>query len=199
MPRLSIQEKLAAQYLALGMSVQEVAQSTELNEGQLKRLQKTPLFQVEFDRCVDRTYPILAERLTRKLEQLQEPALNHLELLMTKAESEPVQLGAANSILNRGPLAVKSHATSQQQPGQTITFDQGALQAIIGGAVNIGQSSIIAAFNAFAHSLNDSPSQTHDQPPLDVHYSTIEATLPLSLPNNQPLTSDQPTREPTPQ
>lgn len=150
--RLTLHEKLAAQYLALGMSMTEAAQSADMELTLLRRAMSHPLFEAEIERCRQRAFPIVAERLTQRLEQLQEPALERMGSLM-QAESEAVQFQASRDLLNRGPLAPKPAHPGRELPAQgaTIHLDQQALQAILAGALNMGQHGIVAAFAALGH------------------------------------------------
>jgi hypothetical protein len=145
--QLTIQEKLAAQYLACGMLPREVQQATEMGESTLKRLQTEPLFIREVDMARQRAFPLLAERLTKRLEELQEPALEKMNALM-EAESEPVQFQAAKHLLVSGPLGAKPERGGDPAHGATIHLDQQALAAVLGGALNMGHSGLIAAFAA---------------------------------------------------
>lgn len=149
--RLTIQEKLAAQYIAVGMSLTDAAEQADIPLAMLRRSLPHPLFEAEIEASRMRTFPIMADRLTRRLEEVQEPALAKMVGLM-EAESETIQFQSAKDLLNRGPLTPKSvHGQSEQpQNGATIHLDQQALQAILAGSLNAGQSAIIAAFAALS-------------------------------------------------
>lgn len=147
--KLSHAEKLAAQYMALGMSITDAAQATELALPVLRRAMTHPLFEAELERCRNRAFPALAERLTDRLDRLQEPALAKMGELL-QAESEPVQFQAAKDLLNRGPLAPKTlyqgQVNQQQVLGMSISLDQQALTAILSGALNMGHHAIVNTF-----------------------------------------------------
>jgi len=142
--KLTMAEKLAAQYIALGMGLPEVAQTCDITLPVLKRTLTHPLMAQEIDRCRARAFPALVERLGSKLEQLQEPALDTMGALL-RAESEAVQFQSAKDLLNRGPLGT-AQGGSGQAGGMQITLDHQALSAILAGALNMGHHGILAAF-----------------------------------------------------
>src|SRR5437773_2724483 len=127
--KLTVSEKLAAQYVALGMSLDDVAQACDLSLPLLKRTLTHPLMQREVEQCRLRAFPALVERLGNRLEQLQEPALERMGGLLD-AESEAIQFQSAKDLLNRGPLAAHQGA-AQGQGGMQITLDHQALHAIL--------------------------------------------------------------------
>ena len=144
--KLTMPEKFAAQLIALGHSLTDVAQEAELSLPVLRRALTHPLMDAEVSKWRVRAFPVLVDRLSNRLEQLQEPALEQMADLL-HAESEPVQFQAARDLLNRGPLAPSpgQHGPGGQG-GMTISLDQAALQAILAGALNMGQHGIVAAF-----------------------------------------------------
>lgn len=148
---LSPAERYACQLLAAQTPLAEVAHETDLSIAQIqKRLRDNVLFKQEVERWQTKLFRNVAEKLTTRLEQLQEPALERMGALL-HAESEPVQFNAAKNLLDRGPLAPKSASASDiggAPGGATIHLDQQALTAIISGALNIGNRSIVAAFAA---------------------------------------------------
>ena len=148
---LSINERLAALARATGSSQEEAAETAGMPLAQLRRLEEDSRFLAEFSRAQQRLMPDLADRLQRRLATLQEPAVERLALLMDAAESEAVQYQSARHLLERGPLGPLA-AARQSSPGQgeSISLDQGALQAIFAGAVNAGVSSVLAACASLA-------------------------------------------------
>lgn len=154
MPRkgkLTVEERYAAQLLALAHSLTETAEMAGLGLDELRRAMGHPLMEAEIAQARLRAYPVLEERLKAHLERVQEPALSRMEGLLG-AESEPVQFQAARDLLNRGPLAPQPR-WSRGQPevqGATIHLDTQAILAILAGALNMGQHGLVAAFAAFA-------------------------------------------------
>jgi hypothetical protein len=159
--RLTTEEKLAAQYLALGMSLTQAADTTGLGLDLLRNALRHPLMEQEIEACKRRAFPVLADRLARRLEETQEPALNKMAGLLD-AESEGVQFQAARDLLNRGPLAPKMGLQSQQQPGLSIHLDQSALHAILAGALNAGNQGIVAAFASLSRALPAPETPSHE-------------------------------------
>lgn len=165
--QLSTQDKWAAQLLAMGKPLAEVAEEVELPVPTLKRHVELPLFQQEVERWRNKLFSTVADRLVARLERLQEPALERMADLM-QAESEPVQFQAAKNLLDRGPLAPRPGNTQGPHgpgSGATIHLDQQALTAILSGALNIGNNGIIAAFAALpAHAPAERIIRSSDLP-----------------------------------
>lgn len=161
--KLTIQEKLAAQYMALGMSLTEAAAGADISLPVLRRAMQHPLFEGEVERCRARAFPSLAERLGGRLQAMQEPALESLNTLMLNAESEAVRLKATEGTLDRGGILVR-HLGSGHGGGQgqaPITLDHAALHAILSGALNMGQQGIIMAFASLGTSMRQGTSLGH--------------------------------------
>ena len=149
--QLTTPEKFAAQLLALGKSLTFAAESAGLSLPQLRKRLDLPLMQQEIARWRRQHFAGLSESLGARLAELQHPALEAMSDLIT-AESEPVRLGAAKDLLDRGPLSRRIQGdrgggTGQSAQGQ-ITLDQQALAAILAGAINIGHAGILTAFAA---------------------------------------------------
>ena len=161
---LTTPEKFAAQLLALGKSLTFAAESAGLSLPQLRKRLDLPLMQQEIERWRGQHFVGLSESLGARLAEMQHPALEAMGDLMT-AESEPVRLGAAKDILDRGPLSRRIQGerggAGAQGQGQ-ITLDQQALTAILAGAMNMGHAGILTAFAALRgqHTMPDAKDVT---------------------------------------
>ena len=153
---LTTPEKFAAQLLALGKSLTFAAESAGLSLPQLRKRLDLPLMQHEIERWRSQHFAGLSESLGARLAEMQHPALETMSDLMT-AESEPVRLGAAKDILDRGPLSRRIQgergSTGAQGTG-AITLDQQALTAILASAMNMGHAGILTAFAALRQGQN---------------------------------------------
>lgn len=148
--QLTTSEKFAAQLLALGKSLTFAAEQSGLGLPQLRKRLTLPVMQQEVERWRGVHFAGLSESLGARLEELQHPALEAVSDLLT-AESEPVRLGAARDLLDRGPLSRKLQGGLQGSAPSAIgqiSLDQTALTAIISGALNMGNAAILTAFAA---------------------------------------------------
>lgn len=147
--QLTPQEKLAAQLCAMGHSLGDVSDESGISIAVLRKRMEFPLFAAEVERWRSKLFKTMGESLAARVEQLQHPALETMASLM-QAESEPVQFRAAQDLLNRGPTAPRHYPGGAVVPegGMQIQLDQKALEAILLGALNMGQHGIVAAFAA---------------------------------------------------
>lgn len=136
-------EKLAAVYLAQGMSMGEAAEACEISLDVLRRAIQHPLVEGEIARCRARAFPELSERLSRRLESFQEPALEEMGGLL-REESPVMRFKASSYLLDHGPLGKQAQGAGEG--GVHVHLDRGALEAILHGAMNAGEIGIVAAF-----------------------------------------------------
>lgn len=179
--QLTTSEKFAAQLLALGKSLTFAAEQSGVGLPQLRKRLTLPLMQQEVERWRGVHFAGLSESLGARLEELQHPALEAVSDLLT-AESEPVRLGAARDLLDRGPLSRKLQgglqASGSSAIGQ-ISLDQAALTAIISGAMNMGNAAILTAFAALR-----SDSAAHSETSIASSEITVLSNGPSSPPVN---------------
>lgn len=161
--QLTTPEKFAAQLLALGKSLTFAAEQAGLTLPQLRKRLELPLMQHEIERWRGQHFAGLSESLGARLTEMQHPALEVMGDLMS-AESEPVRLGAAKGILDRGPLSRRIQGERGGGPGQVqgqIILDQQALTAILAGAINMGHAGILTAFAALRQETKPVQDQAH--------------------------------------
>jgi len=147
---LTTKQKLVAQYLALGYIESEAGKYANVSLAVVKKWQHEPLFQGEVQESRDRAFKTLEERLVARMEALQEPALERMGRLLN-AESESVQLHAAEAILDKGPLGEKKETPPG---GVALSLDKATLEVMLKSAVNAGEVGVMAAFRAIPEHAN---------------------------------------------
>lgn len=152
MTQLSDRHKLAALFVANGLSNHEIAQELNIAPSTISQWQKSLVFKDEVARHRHRLASLVNEatvmKVTKHFDDHAEDMASVITTLAKGAESESVMLGAAKDALDRSSVGIVTRA-SKDNKGQitnnvmAIVPDQQFLHALLQAAQDTGASDIL--------------------------------------------------------